>query len=87
MESIKGNGGCSDFSECMEILNLILDNEATKEQTDYFRVHIEGCMVCFQHYEVEQYIRELIKNKLVQQPVPVDLANRIREKINFFHAE
>lgn len=72
---------CSDFDKCLKILNLILDNEATEEQETYFKSHIENCMVCFAHYNVELQIRQLLKTKLNSHPVPSALANEIRNKI------
>lgn len=74
---------CSEFKKCMEILHLMLDNEASHEQEHYVNEHIEQCMVCFEHYEVEKHIRELIKTKLANMPVPEGLANQIRTKIQF----
>lgn len=86
MGAENSNGGCSDFARCMEILQLILDNEADESDSRYFRDHIEGCMTCFQHYEMEQHIRQLIKTQLVQHEVPMDLINQIRDKIARFEA-
>ncbi|GAB4235039.1 MAG: hypothetical protein Tsb0034_09060 [Ekhidna sp.] len=72
---------CSDFDKCLRILNLILDNEASEEQEKFFYEHIEKCMVCFAHYNVERQIRQLLKTKLNQHPVPTALADEIRGKI------
>lgn len=73
--------GCSDFEKCMEILNLMLDNEATRDQEIYLTSHIDSCMVCFEQYKIEKEIRALIKTKIINQPVPYDLATQIRSKI------
>ena len=73
--------GCSDFEKCLKILNLILDNEATTSQEEFFNSHIEKCMVCFAHYNVEVQIRQLLKTKLNHLPVPGSLAKEIRSKI------
>jgi len=72
---------CSDFDKCLKILDLILDNEASSDQESFFHAHIEKCMVCFGHYNVEKQIRQLLKTKLNKQPVPVTLATEIRNKI------
>ena len=77
----KEKSGCSEFGKCLEILNLMLDNEATKDQEKYLTSHIEKCIVCFQQYEVEKEIRVLIKTKIKNQPVPQDLASNIRSKV------
>lgn len=77
----KGKGGCTEFSKCLEILYLILDNEANDEQEAYLCSHIENCMYCFEQYEVEKQIRELLRTKCVKQEVPADLAQTIRNKV------
>ncbi len=73
--------GCSDFDKCLRILNLMLDNEATPNQEEFFYGHIEKCMVCFAHYNVEKQIRQLLKTKLNNKEVPSALADEIRGKI------
>ena len=72
---------CSDFDKCLSILNFILDDEATREQEDFFYAHIEKCIVCFSHYNVEKQIRELLKRKLQKKTVPSELSSEIRNKI------
>lgn len=72
---------CSDFDKCLQILNLILDNEASEDEEIFFKSHIEKCMVCFAHYNVEKQIRQLLKTKLNHHKVPTALANDIRSKI------
>jgi len=72
---------CSDFDKCLKILNLILDNEASADQEAFFNAHIEKCMVCFAHYNVERQIRQLIRTKVNHQSVPSALAEEIRGKI------
>lgn len=77
----KGTNGCVEFEKCLGILYLMLDNEANQEQENYINTHIENCMVCFEQYEVEKQIRELLKTKLTHQQVPHDLAQSIRSKV------
>ena len=72
---------CSDFDKCMRILNLVLDGEASAEEEEYFFSHIESCMICFAHFNVEKKIRELIKRKLNKKNIPIELVTDIRNKI------
>lgn len=83
MSNHSGPTDCKEFNKCMEILELMLDNEASKEEEQYVNTHIDKCLVCFEQYEVEKEIRELIKTKLSNLPVPADLANQIRTQIQF----
>lgn len=76
-----GKTGCSEFDKCLEILYLMLDNEADEDQENYLRRHLDNCMVCFEQYKVEKQIRELLRAKCANQPVPKDLAQSIRHKI------
>ncbi len=73
--------GCKEYDKCLEILHLMLDNEASADEEAYLKSHIDKCMVCFEQYEVEKEIRILIKTKITNQPVPLDLAYQIRSKI------
>lgn len=72
---------CKEYKRCLEYLNLMLDNEATLEQETYLKNHIESCMLCFEQYEVEKQIRELLKTRIERRPVPADLAQSIRQKV------
>ena len=72
---------CSDYDKCLRILNLMLDNEVTPAQQEYFYDHIEKCMVCFSHFHVEKQIRQLLKSKINRKPVPESLAEEIRKRI------
>ncbi len=72
---------CDEFEKCLKILNLILDNEATPSQEEYFKSHIEKCSICFAHCNMEKQIRQLIKTKMSNKSVPNALANEIRGKI------
>jgi anti-sigma factor (TIGR02949 family) len=59
----------------------MLDNEATLEQERFFNSHIENCIICFSHYNVERQIRQLLKAKLKGPVIPIELAEEIRKKI------
>ncbi len=66
---------------CLEILELIVDNEATKEDEKFFMDHIDKCLPCFDHYELEKEIKELVRKKIARVPVPEDLALQIKSQI------
>jgi anti-sigma factor (TIGR02949 family) len=73
--------GCKEFEKCLEILHLMLDSEASKDQEEYLNEHVEGCMTCFEHYEVEKQIRILLQTRIEHKQVPSDLASSIRSKV------
>ena len=75
------SNSCTEFDKCMEILQLMLDDEASEKQEEYVNEHVHKGMVCFQHYEIETEIRELIKKKCSNLPVPDGLATQIRTQV------
>jgi len=73
---------CLDSEKCLNMLQLILDGEASESEMQYFNTHIEDCMSCFQHYNLEKTIRQVLKTKCEKRPVPVDLIQSIKSKIS-----
>ncbi len=73
---------CREKQKCLEILHLILDEEANQEQEEYFKEHIEECWNCFQDYRLEKAIRDLVKTKLDKKPVPLSLIKDIKMEIS-----
>jgi len=67
---------------CMEMLQLILDGEASSEQKEYFSSHMDKCMPCFKSYHVDNKIKELIKSKCCGGQVPADLVDQIKTMIS-----
>ncbi len=66
---------------CMEMLQFILDGEATTEQRDYFKAHMDHCMPCFKTYELDMAIKELLKTKCCGGDAPSDLILQIKSQI------
>jgi anti-sigma factor (TIGR02949 family) len=73
---------CNQKDICAEILQLMLDGEASSEQEEYFTTHIEECNHCLKAYELEKAIRQLVKTKVKRELVPQDLISDIRFKIS-----
>lgn len=68
--------------DCNKNLQLILDGEATTEQEEFFKDHLNDCMPCFKSYESEKAIKDLIKLKIAHKSVPQGLIENIRSKIS-----
>jgi len=66
----------------MEMLQLILDGEATPEQEHYFKHHMDICMPCFKSYSLDMSIKELLKSRCCGDPVPVGLVDQIKMQIS-----
>jgi mycothiol system anti-sigma-R factor len=86
MEGNEDQSKCKDLAKCMEYLQLMLDDESSKEQEVFVKAHLDKCAACFEQYEVEKEIRDLLKRKLANKPVPANLAAEIQLKIRSFTA-
>ena len=71
----------SECTKCLEILELMLDKETDGDQEEFFSSHIENCIPCLNHYELEQKIKDYIKSKITSRPIPDGLAEEIRSQI------
>ena len=72
---------CSEEEHCLELVRLMLDDESTDDDKAYVLKHIDGCYRCYDNFDVENAIREVIKQKSNNVEVPQDVVNEIREKI------
>ena len=73
---------CQNQRECFEMLQMIIDGEATTQQKDHFlKEHLEQCMPCYKNYHLEVAIRELLKSKC-SSLAPQDLVEDIRKKVS-----
>jgi anti-sigma factor (TIGR02949 family) len=72
---------CSEEEHCLELVRLMLDDESTPDEDAYILKHIDGCYRCYDNFDVENAIREVIKQKNSQVKVPEGVVNEIREKI------
>ena len=68
-------------STCMEMLQVILDGEASPEQKSYFKQHMDLCMPCFKGYELDMAIKQLVQSKCCGGDAPSDLIEQIRTQI------
>ncbi len=67
---------------CLEMLQTILDGDATDEQHEYFKSHMEACMPCFKSFQLDMEIKQLVKSKCCGNHVPSDLVERIKNQVN-----
>jgi anti-sigma factor (TIGR02949 family) len=72
---------CSDVSKCFQLLESILDGEHIADSQEIIKEKMAKCQPCFEHYHLEQAIREVLKTKCTKHEVPEELVQRIRQKI------
>ena len=74
--------GCPDKQKCFEILETYLDGEATPEETEHFHKQIDGCWHCYQEYELDKVLKDMVSRKGYEnKQAPVDLINSIKSRI------
>ena len=72
---------CGEESKCFQLLESILDGENLDESKELLDQKLAKCQPCFEHYQLEQAIRDTLKNKCTKRTVPSELAASIRQKI------
>ncbi len=73
--------GASNYSpDCLELLNLVLDQEASPQQRKSFYEHLKGCLPCHEKFSIDLAIKKLIREKCGKD-VPEGLMETIRIKV------
>jgi anti-sigma factor (TIGR02949 family) len=67
--------------DCLESLQLVVDGEATKEQEQYFMDHLDECLPCYNFYQVEKTVKEVLQSKICKKEVPTHLIHQIRNQL------
>ncbi|MBX2964634.1 MAG: mycothiol system anti-sigma-R factor [Cyclobacteriaceae bacterium] len=67
---------------CMEMLQLILDGDATPEQQHAFKAHLDECMPCYKEYNLDVTLKVLIKSKCNGKGAPPELIEKIKSQIS-----
>lgn len=71
----------NDKTDCLELLNLVLDSAASTEEQESFKEHLKQCMPCYEKYNLDMAIKRLIQEKCCGKHVPEGLAASIRSKV------
>ncbi|WP_026966287.1 mycothiol system anti-sigma-R factor [Algoriphagus terrigena] len=72
---------CSDVTKCFQLLESILDGELGDSGKEILKDKLAKCQPCFEHFHLEEAIRDVLKTKCTKQPVPTELADSIRQMI------
>ncbi|RIW18779.1 mycothiol system anti-sigma-R factor [Algoriphagus lacus] len=72
---------CNDVTRCFQLLESILDGDLGENGKEVLKEKLDKCQPCFEHFHLEQAIREVLKTKCTKQPVPTELADSIRQMI------
>ncbi len=83
MEQFTKNNECEmcECEECLQMLELFLDNETTLEQKNQVKFHIENCEHCKSCYEAEHQLKNTIKEQGSNKKCPSEIMKCIQNKI------
>ena len=72
---------CPNKNECLQLLQSILDGEATADQKERFmKEHLDECMPCYKNYHLEVAVRDLLKKNCCSE-APEELVDSIKTKV------
>ncbi|MHA8051708.1 hypothetical protein V7S79_11410 [Aquirufa sp. ROCK-SH2] len=71
---------CEHQSNCMKLIQRILDKEATAEEEAAFLANKDQCLPCQEGYELEMSLKKAIKEKC-HKKCPESLFDEIRAKL------
>ncbi|MBB6611396.1 zf-HC2 domain-containing protein [Pontibacter sp. Tf4] len=72
------DGACGQVAD---LLDSMVDGEATAEEQRFFNSHIEECVNCFENHQKQKLLKGLISGHLKRVIVPESLAQTIKAKI------
>jgi len=72
---------CSHQSDCLKLIQRILDKEASAEEEGRFLANKDQCMSCHEGYELELSLRKALKSSC-HSKCPTSLLESIRSKIS-----
>ncbi|MFZ9503602.1 MAG: hypothetical protein ACO263_03425 [Cyclobacteriaceae bacterium] len=69
--------GCA----CIDLLQSVVDGQASQEQITYFHQHMLHCAQCATTYRVDTVVQTLVKTNCCGGQPPEDLAEKIKDQI------
>ena len=66
---------------CMEMLQFVLDGQATEEQVAYWKEHLGMCEPCYEKYKVDNTIKELVKSECCCSKIPQEVIEQLSTQI------
>jgi anti-sigma factor (TIGR02949 family) len=75
---------CGHQADCLKMIQLILDGEATEQQLARLKVNLESCQPCIQMYHLEKEVKELLTKRIEKRCCPDNLVATIKAKILTF---
>ena len=68
-------------ANCMEMLQIVIDGQATEEQVKYWKEHMGICQPCYDKYQVDSAVIEKVKTECCCSKIPQDVIEQLSSKI------
>ncbi len=81
-EKIQKKTSCEHQADCMKMVQLIVDGQASDEQINAFKLNMDKCLPCEKGYELEKCIKETMQLRLEKKCIPSNLIDCIKQKIS-----
>ena len=75
---------CNHQADCLKMIQLILDGEATEQQLARLKVNLESCKPCIEMYHLEKEVKELLTKRMDKKCCPDQLVATIKSRILSF---
>ena len=75
---------CDHQADCLKMIQLILDGEATEQQLAKLKANLETCQPCIRMYHLEKEVKELLTKRMEKRICPDDLVATIKSRILSF---
>jgi anti-sigma factor (TIGR02949 family) len=75
---------CNHQVDCLKMIQLILDGEATEQQLAKLQVNLESCQPCIRMYHLEKEVKELLTKRIEKRCCPDELVATIKSRILSF---
>lgn len=74
--------GIASCSEYIELIQLVLDDEASTDEDLYLSRHLKICPECLEKLKLDKEVKKAIQLKLENKAVPSTLVDSIKTIIN-----
>ncbi|KAB7729332.1 hypothetical protein F5984_17040 [Rudanella paleaurantiibacter] len=75
---------CDHQVDCLKMIQVILDGQATEQQIERLRNNLHTCQPCIQMYNLEKEIKQLLNGKMEKKCCPEQLIASIKARISQF---
>ncbi|TAG56344.1 MAG: hypothetical protein EAZ27_05215 [Cytophagales bacterium] len=78
----KCSRSCLKNGECIQYIQLYLDNMACKNADEYFLDGTKNCLSCHEYFKINDCIKNNLKSKINEICCPEELENRIKNSLS-----